>query len=256
MLDIHRPPFHFPCHVGGEPLEREERLLVRYPYTGEVVGSVPSLSAEDVARAIALAAAVGPAPSRYERGQVLLRAAARIEGEAEPVARLITWESGLCLKDTRHEVQRTLDVLRFAAAEALRDDGQCFSFDTSAHGRARRGYTLREPLRVVSAITPFNHPLNQVAHRVAPAIAVGSPLVLKPSERTPLSALYLASVLHDAGLPPGRLSVVTGAPRELGPVLINHPDVELVAFTGGVEVGKRIAAQLGYRRALLELGGE
>jgi len=255
MLDIHRPPFHFPCHVGGEPLEREERLLVRYPYTGEVVGSVPRLSAEDVARAIALAAAVGPAPSRYERGQVLLRAAARIESEAEPVARLITWESGLCLKDTRHEVQRTLDVLRFAAAEALRDDGQCFSFDTSAQGRARRGYTLREPLRVVSAITPFNHPLNQVAHKVAPAIAVGSPLVLKPSERTPLSALYLASVLHDAGLPPGRLSVVTGAPQELGPVLINHPDVELVAFTGGVEVGKRIAAQLGYRRALLELGG-
>jgi aldehyde dehydrogenase (NAD+) len=220
-----------------------------------VVGSVPKLGAEDAARAITLAAAAGPAPSRYERGQVLLRAAARIEGEAEQVARLITWESGLCLKDTRHEVQRTLDVLRFAAAEALRDDGQCFSFDTSAHGRARRGYTLREPLRVVSAITPFNHPLNQVAHKVAPAIAVGSPLVLKPSERTPLSALYLASVLHEAGLPPGRLSVVTGDPRELGPVLINHPDVELVAFTGGVSVGKHIAAQLGYRRALLELGG-
>src|SRR5262249_12410001 len=136
-------------------------------------------------------------------------------------------ESGLCRKDTRHEVTRALDVLRFAAAEALRDDGQCFAFDVSSNGRDRRGYTLREPVRLVTAITPFNHPLNQVAHKVAPAIAIGSPIVLKPSEKTPLSAVYLASVLHDAGLPPNMLNVTTGDPETLGPLLVTHPDVEV-----------------------------
>src|SRR5207342_3240951 len=133
--------------------------------------SVPRLGADEAAWAIRLGASALPGLSRHERSQVLLRAAARIEADADRVARLITWESGLCLKDTRHEVTRTLDVLRFAAAEALRDDGQCFSFDVSENGRSRRGFTIREPLRLATAITPFNHPLNQVAHKVAPAIA-------------------------------------------------------------------------------------
>jgi phosphonoacetaldehyde dehydrogenase len=255
MLDISKPPFVFPCFVHGEPLDREARLEVRYPYTGEVVGSVPKLGEDDVARAIRLAAASGPALPRWERGRVLLRAAERIEADAERVARLITWESGLCLADTRHEVRRSLDVLRFAAAEALRDDGQCFSFDAAPSGGNRRGCTLREPLRAATAITPFNHPLNQVAHKLAPAIAVGTPVVLKPSERTPLTAAYLVSVLHDAGLPPSAVNLVTGDPAVIGRVLVEHPDVELVSFTGGVEIGKRIAQALGYRRAILELGG-
>jgi phosphonoacetaldehyde dehydrogenase len=255
MLDITRPPFVFPCLVAGQELDRSPRIEVRYPYTDEVIGSVPSLGVDDVIRAIRLAAASSCELTRWERGQVLLRAAARIESEAEAVARLITWESGLCRRDTRHEVQRTLDVLRFAASEALRDDGQCFSFDVSPNGRARKGYTLREPVALVTAITPFNHPLNQVAHKVAPAIAAGAAMVLKPSEKTPLSAIYLAGVLHEAGLPPSRLNVVTGDPEVLGPVLIRHPDVAVVAFTGGVAIGKRVAEGLGYRRAILELGG-
>ncbi|AUX21793.1 aldehyde dehydrogenase [Sorangium cellulosum] len=254
-LSIERPAFHFPCLVAGEPVSRDERILVRFPFTGEVIGSVPRLGEEDVLRALASASSGPPRPSRHERSQILLRAAARIEAEAEAAARLITWESGLCLKDTRHEVQRALDVLRFAAYEALRDDGQCLAFDVSANGKPRRGYTLREPLGLVTAITPFNHPLNQVAHKVAPSVASGSAMVLKPSEKTPLSALYLASVLHESGLPPGMLSVVTGDPVEIGRALVTHPAVELVSFTGGVEVGKRIAGMLGYRRAVLELGG-
>jgi putative phosphonoacetaldehyde dehydrogenase len=255
MLEIERPPFHFSCIVDGKPVERDQRIVVKYPFTGEAIGSVPSLDADEVARAIRLGANSPPRLSRHEKNQILLRAAARIEGESDRVARLITWESGLCLKDTRHEVLRTLDVLRFAAAEALRDDGQCFSFDVSSNGRSRRGYTMREPVRLVTAITPFNHPLNQVAHKVAPAIAAGAPMVLKPSERTPLSALYLASVLQGAGLPPNALNVVTGDADVLGPLLVQHPDVELVCFTGSVNVGKKIAERLGYRRAMLELGG-
>ncbi len=249
------PPFDLPCLVGGERVWRDERVLVRYPFTGEAIGSAPRLGADDVLRAIQVAASQTARPSRHERSQVLLRAAARIEGEADAVARLITWESGLCLKDTRYEVRRTLDVLRFAAGEALRDDGQCFSFDISPNGKPRRGYTVREPLRLAAAITPFNHPLNQVAHKVAPAIAAGTPMVIKPSERTPLSGLYLAGVLHDAGLPPGMLAAVTGDPEVVAPLLVTHPAVELVTFTGGVEIGKRIASMLGYRRAVLELGG-
>ncbi len=255
MLDITAPPFVFPCFVDGKPLDREPRMEVRSPYTGAVVGSVPSLGADDVARAIRLAAGPRPQLPRWERGRILLRAAERIEADAERVARLITWESGLCLADTRHEVRRALDVLRFAAAEALRDDGQCFSFDAVQGGGDRRGATLREPLRAATAITPFNHPLNQVAHKLAPAIAVGTPVVIKPSERTPLTAAYLVSVLHDAGLPPNAVNLVTGDPAVIGRVLVEHPDVELVSFTGGVEVGKRIARALGYRRAILELGG-
>lgn len=255
MIDLSKPPFVFPAIVDGRPVDRDERIQVRYPFTGEVIGSVPLLDGDEVARAIKLSAASVPRLSRHERSQVLLRAATRIEADADRISRLITWESGLCRKDTRYEVKRTLDVLRFAASEALRDDGQCFSFDVSPNGKTRRGFTIREPVRLVTAITPFNHPLNQVAHKVAPAIAAGAPMVLKPSERTPLSAIYLANVLLEEGLPPNALNVVTGDPAVLGPLMIEHPDVELVAFTGGVEIGKRIARTLGYRRAVLELGG-
>jgi phosphonoacetaldehyde dehydrogenase len=255
MSPLAGPPFDFPCFIGGEHVFRDQRIAVVYPYTGEVIGSAPRLGADDVLRAIQNAAAPGPRLSRFERGQILLRAASRLEAEADSVSRLITYESGLCRKDTRYEVMRTLDVLRFAASEALRDDGQCFSFDISPNGKSRRGYTLREPLRLISAITPFNHPLNQVAHKVAPAIAAGTSMVLKPSEKTPLSGLHLCRVLHEAGLPPGMLNVVTGDPEIVAPLLVTHPEVELVTFTGGVEIGKRIAHMLGYRRAVLELGG-
>lgn len=254
-MDIEKPPFHFQGVVAGRPADRDERIVVRYPYTGEVVGSVPRLGPDDVARAVSAAAAAGQPLSRWERSRILEGAAARIACDAEAVARLITWESGLCLKDTRHEVRRTIDVLRFAAMEALRDDGECFSFDVSPNGRRRRGFTVREPAGVVAAITPFNHPLNQVAHKVAPAVAAGCPVVVKPSERTPLAAVYLASVLLEAGLPPELLHVVTGEPATIVKALLAHRDVKIVAFTGGVETGKRIAAAIGYRRAMLELGG-
>ena len=255
MISIERPPFHFPCIIDGEAVDREARIPVRYPYTGAVIGSAPRLGQDDVLRAIQAAATASPRLSRHERSQILLRTAARIEREAEQVSRLITWESGLCLKDTMHEVRRALDVLRFAAYEALRDDGECLSFDVSENGKPRRGYTLREPLRLVTAITPFNHPLNQVAHKLAPAIASNNCVVLKPSERTPLSAIYLVNALHEEGLPAGMVHVVTGDPAEIGPILVTHPAVELVSFTGGVQIGKRIAGMLGYRRAILELGG-
>jgi len=146
-------------------------------------------------------------------------------------------------------------VFRFAGIEALRDEGQVFACDTSANGRARRAYTVREPLRLIAAITPFKHPLNQVAHKVAPSIATNNVMVLKPTSRTPLSALYLARLMAEAGLPDGMVTMVTGDSAEMGSVMWTHPDVELVTLTGGTAIGKRIAAESGYRRTVLVLGG-
>ncbi len=146
-------------------------------------------------------------------------------------------------------------MFRFAAIEALRDDGETFSGDISAHGRDRRAHTLKVPVRLVAAITPFNHPLNQVAHKLAPAIAAGAPIVLKPSEKTPLSALALLDLIRAAGLPEPAAQIVCGEPAAVLDEFLAHVATELISFTGGVKVGKSIAARLGYRRALLELGG-
>ncbi|HVR74793.1 MAG TPA: aldehyde dehydrogenase family protein, partial [Planctomycetota bacterium] len=148
-----------------------------------------------------------------------------------------------------------LDVLHFAAVEALQDVGDVLSADVSPHGKARKIFTLREPHALVAAITPFNHPLNQVLHKVAPAVACGAPVVLKPSERTPLTAIRCAEVLYEAGLPRDHLSVLLGPASEVAEVLVAHSAVEVVSFTGSVAVGKRIAATAGYKRVVLELGG-
>ena len=144
----------------------------------------------------------------------------------------------------------------FAGNAALQDDGQVFSCDLTPHGKSRKVYTLREPLLgAISAITPFNHPLNQVAHKVAPSIATNNRMVLKPTEKTPLTAILLADLLYEAGLPPAMFSVVTGDPREIADEMLANPDVDLVTFTGGVPVGKYIAAKAVYKRQVLELGG-
>jgi putative phosphonoacetaldehyde dehydrogenase len=243
------------CLIGGEEHSGDGAFAVSHPYTGVAIGAAPLLRRSQIDTALELAAGAPEPPSRHERALQLAQVAERIAAAAEDAARLITWESGLALADSRHEVGRALDVFRAAAAEALRDDGGAFPGDVSAGGRRRRGHTLREPVRVVAAITPFNHPLNQVAHKVAPAIAAGAPIVLKPSEKTPLTALWLARVLADAGVPPAAATIVTGDRGMILDAMLAHPAVEVVAFTGGVETGKAIAGRLGYRRAVLELGG-
>jgi aldehyde dehydrogenase (NAD+) len=242
--------------IAGEKVATERSLEVRFPYTGEVVATVPKATVDDVRRAIATARAFKARLTRYERYRILMKAGEIIAGRREEIARTITLESGLCLKDTLYEVGRASDVLLFAANQALVDDGQVFSCDLTPHGKSRKVYTLREPLQgVITAITPFNHPLNQVIHKVAPAVATNNRVVLKPSEKTPLAAYLLADVLYEAGLPPPMLSVVTGDPREIADELLTHADVDLVTFTGGVAVGKYIAAKAVYKRQVLELGG-
>ncbi len=242
------------CYVAGQPAGTSE-LVVRSPYSGEIAGTVALADAACVEAAIVAALTERPKLSRFERHQILLRAGELLAGRKEQFAATITSESGLCLRETRYEVGRAQDVLRFSAIEALRDDGQIFSCDVSPQGKSRKIFTQREPLSCAVAITPFNHPLNQVAHKVGPAIAAGTPVILKPSEKTPLTALSFAELLYEAGLPGPMLSVLLGPTSEVAEPLVRDERVELVSFTGSVAVGKRIAATAGYKKVVLELGG-
>ena len=246
--------------VAGKKIGAErsgDRVIqVINPYTGQSIGSVPKATVEEIRHAFATAAAYRPRLTRFRRAEILDRAAALVRDRTTEIAALITAESGLCLKDSTYEVGRVADVLGFGANEVLKDDGQIFSCDLTPHGKTRRVYTQRDPLLgVISAITPFNHPMNQVAHKVVPSIATNNRMVLKPSEKVPFSALLLADILYEAGLPPEMFSVVTGDPREIADELITNPHADLVTFTGGVAIGKYIAAKAGYRRIVLELGG-
>jgi phosphonoacetaldehyde dehydrogenase len=239
--------------VGGG---RDRVIDVSNPFTGERIGSVPKATREEVRAAFAAAHAFKPQLTRYERAAVLNKAAAIVRERTDDIARLITAEAGLCLKDAIYETGRVSDVLLFGANEVLKDDGQIFSCDLTPHGKKRRVYTQRSPLLgVISAITPFNHPMNQVAHKVVPSIATNNRMVLKPSEKVPFSAILFADILYQAGLPPEMLSIVTGDPREIADELITNEHVDLVTFTGGVAIGKYIASKAGYRRVVLELGG-
>ncbi len=242
--------------IAGDRVGGDRALDVHNPYTGALVGTVPKATIDEVRRAFSIARGYRPKLTRHDRYRILYRAAEIIGGRAEEISDLITAECGICKKDSLYELGRARDVLVFAGNAALADDGQVFSCDVTPHGRRRKVYTLREPLLgAISAITPFNHPLNQVAHKVAPSIATNNRMVLKPTEKTPLTALLLADILYEAGLPPEMFSVVTGDPKEIADEMLTNPDADLVTFTGGVPIGKYIAAKAVYKRQVLELGG-
>lgn len=242
--------------IGRDRKKTDRTATVMNPYTGGIAGTVPMATVDDVRAAIAAARAYKPTLTRYERSQICLRTAALLRERTQVISDLITAESGLSKKDSIYEVGRACDVFTFAGNAALVDDGQIFSCDLTPHGKKRRVYTMREPLLgVISAITPFNHPLNQVAHKVAPSIATNNRMVLKPSEKTPLTAILLADLLVEAGLPPEMFQVITGDPKEIADEMLTHPDVDVVTFTGGVPIGKYIAAKAVYKRQVLELGG-
>lgn len=248
-------PLHLSSYVAGQPVADGPRLEVHYPYTGQLSGTVVCGQRDHLERAIEQALAHERELTRFQRAEILRKARCLLEERRESFANLIRSESGLCQRETLYEVGRSLDVLEFAAMEALRDDGQVFSCDLTAQGKARKIFTLREPVQLVGAITPFNHPLNQVAHKVAPAIACGAPIILKPSEKTPLTAIRFAELLYEAGLPGPMLSVLLGDLDDVVTPLIQDPRAELIAFTGSVAIGKHIASIAGYKKLCLELGG-
>jgi putative phosphonoacetaldehyde dehydrogenase len=244
-----------PSYLAGTALDGGSSLEVHNPWNGELVGRVATVGTEVLDEAIRLHLQPAESLTRHERSGILFRVRDLLEARREEIARLITAESGLCLRETRYEVGRACDVFAFAAMEALRDDGQIFSCDIAPTGKARKVFTLREPLALVAAITPFNHPLNQVAHKLAPAVAVGAAIILKPSEKTPLSAVRLVELLYEAGLPGHLLSCLHGGLDQLARPLVRDERVELVTFTGSAAIGKEIATAAGYKKVCLELGG-
>jgi len=247
---------HEAMRIAGKRVEADQAIEVLNPYNGAVVGTVPAARPEHVREAFAKAKAFKPKLTRYERQQILLRTADLLAARKEEFAKIITAESGLCWKDSLYEAGRAYDVYSFAGQLCIKDDGETYACDISPQGKQRKIFTTRYPLGgVISAITPFNHPLNMVSHKIAPAIATNNRVVLKPTELTPLTALALADVLYEAGLPPEMLSVVTGNPSTMGDAMITDPDCDLITFTGSVKVGKYIADKAGYRRIVLELGG-
>lgn len=254
--NVIRPLRRESMRIAGKLVHTDDVIEVTNPYDDTVVGTVPAARPEHVREAFRIAKAFKPKLSRYERQQILQRTAELLRDRREEFARLIVAETGLCWKDGLYEASRAYDVWSFAAQLTIKDDGEIYACDISPMGKQRKIFTTRVPLLgVVSAITPFNHPLNMVSHKLAPALATNNRVVLKPTELTPLTALALADVLYEAGLPPEMLSVITGNPSTMGDAMITDPDADLVTFTGSVRVGKHIANTAGYKRKILELGG-
>lgn len=249
------PVRHEAMRIAGEKVVTEDRIDVVSPYSGALVGTIPMGQVEDVRRAFKVAADYQPKLTRHERYEILQKTADILVARKDEISDIITAEAGLCKKDSLYEVGRAYDVFSLSARICTQDDGEIFSCDITPHGKKRKIFTVREPLRAISAITPFNHPLNQVAHKVAPSIATNNCMVLKPTEKTPLTALKLADILYEAGLPPEMFQVVTGAPQDIADEMLVNDDVDLVTFTGGVPIGKYIAEKAGYKRKILELGG-
>ncbi len=241
--------------IGGEKVFTDDIIEVHYPYTGECIGTVPAGRAEHAAKAFDIAAAYKASLSRYERQKILLKTAELIDERRDELARWLTLELGISQQHALYEAGRASDVFTFAGQMALVDDGQIFSCDLTPHGKQRKIYTVREPVRAISAITPFNHPLNMVAHKIAPSVATNNCLVCKPTELTPLTAIALADILYEAGLPPEMFQIVTGWPKDIGDEMVTNDNIDIITFTGGVPVGKLIANKAGYKRSALELGG-
>jgi acyl-CoA reductase-like NAD-dependent aldehyde dehydrogenase len=230
---------------------------VRNPYDGSLIASVPRAEEADVRAAIDRAESVRAtmaAMPAFRRGQILQRTAALIDGQAAELARLMAQESGKPLKYARGEVARAVETFQFAAEEARRIHGETIPLDAAKGGVGKIGYYVRVPVGIVAAITPFNFPLNLVAHKVAPAIAAGCPIVLKPAPATPLTSLRLAALLQEAGLPAGAFSVVVGD-ADVGAWLTTDPRVAMITFTGSPPVARAISQVAGLRRTTFELGG-
>lgn len=246
---------HETMRIAGQRVDNDRRIEVRYPFTNALVGTVPMATLDDVRGAFRSAAAYKPTLTRYERHRILQRTAELLLARKDEISDLITLEAGLSKKDSLYEVTRAYDVFMLSGLLCLQDDAQVFSCDITPNGQQRKIYTTRSPLRAIAAITPFNHPLNQVAHKIAPSIATNNCMVLKPSEKTPLTALLLADLLYEAGLPPQMFSVITGDPAEICDEMLTSEYSDMITFTGGVAIGKYISGKAVYKRQLLELGG-
>jgi acyl-CoA reductase-like NAD-dependent aldehyde dehydrogenase len=241
--------------IDGRQVETGTWTDVRSPFSGDLVGRIAAGGTAEAQRALDAAerALLSPLPA-HERAAILDRTAKLLEERHDEAARIISSEAGMPMKAARVEAQRAVSTFTFAAVEARKLAGEVVPMDASPAGAGKLALTLRLPIGIVGAISPFNFPLNLVAHKVAPALAAGCPVVLKPASATPLSALFLASLEEEAGLPPGWLNVVAGSSSEIGNVLVEDDRVKLITFTGSGEVGWGIAERAHRKRVKLELG--
>jgi acyl-CoA reductase-like NAD-dependent aldehyde dehydrogenase len=241
--------------IGGDWLETGEWVEVRSPYSGDVVARVAKAGARETRQALDAAeqAMREPLPA-HKRAEILVKVAAALGRRHDEVARLISDEAGKPMKAARVEAQRAMSTYTFAAVEARKLAGEMVPMDAAQAGTGKLAFTLRQPVGIVGAISPFNFPLNLVAHKLAPALAAGCAVVLKPASQTPLSALLLAELEQEAGLPPGWLNVVVGPASELGDVLVEDERVKLITFTGSSGVGWGLRERAHRKRVNLELG--
>ena len=245
-----------PMRIGSEQVTTADESVVRAPFDGHELGRVPAGGPEHVDAAVAAAQAVRAEPlPAHPRAAILEAAADALAARNEEFATSIAGEAAKPIKTARVEAARAVGTFRFAAVEARSLTGEMINMEGNDAGMGKLGFTLRVPIGVVGAISPFNFPLNLVSHKVAPAIAAGCPIVLKPASQTPLTALKLASLLlDDCGLPPGWLNVVTGGGGSVGNALVDHDDVAYITFTGSPDVGWGIKGRAPRKKVGLELG--
>ncbi|WCN38646.1 aldehyde dehydrogenase family protein [Aneurinibacillus uraniidurans] len=243
--------------IGDTWIPGASTVTLHSPYNGNPIAEIGYASVEQAEQAIEVAAAAFKSFYKvpaYTRAEILRKVASAMEKRHEELSRLIAEESAKPIQAARGEIDRTIQTYLFAAEAARDNRGETIPMDAAPHGENHIAYTQRKPLGVVTAITPFNFPMNLVAHKVGPAIAAGNTIVLKPAEQTPLSSLILAELFQQAGLPAGVLNIIPGSGAELGEILTTHPKVAFITFTGSPRVGKLIRAQAGLRRVTLELG--
>jgi len=243
--------------IGGKKVFKQEEIEIFFPYDGSLVGTIPRGKEEDVKLAVETAK-VGLEKMKkmtsYERYQCLQKAARILSSRAPEFAELLTLEVGKTIKESMGEVGRAVNTITLSAEEAKRVLGEEIPFDAAPGIKNKVGFYRRVPLGVIGCITPFNFPLNLTCHKVAPALAAGNSVIIKPSENTSLTVIKLAEVLIEAGFPPEAVNVVTGYGEEAGDALVRNSDVRMITFTGSVETGKIIMSRGGLKKYAMELG--
>jgi len=243
--------------INGEWIEAGQYTMLRSPYSGKEIAEIPVATPEETDQAIQAAyeaKGIMRKMPAHQRAKILETLALLLEKRSDEAAGILSAETAKPITTAKAEVARTVETYKFAAEEAKRIHGETLSLDAARGGEGRVAYTQREPIGVVGAITPFNFPMNLVAHKVGPAIASGNTIVLKPASQTPLSAYFLAELLQEAGLPNGALNVVTGSGRVLGEQLVRDDRINMITFTGSPAVGIGIRSKAGLKRVVLELG--
>ena len=241
--------------IAGEWVDTKERIEVRNPYNNEIVGTVPRMGLDQVKKAIDALYQYEPTLTAYERSEILKATAAEITQRKDELSYGISLESGMSLADSSKEVSRGVGLILTAAEEAKRIMGETLPSDVDASGADKLILALRHPVGVVSAIVPFNRPMNQVVVKVAPGFAAGNKMIIKPTERTPMSAIRFVQILLNNGMPPEMISIVTGKSSEIGDELVSSQKIDMVTFTGSTEVGRKLTNMAGIKKLTMELGG-